>query len=78
MSVPQGAPVTRKVPMARRLREARTAALLPSVRMVERRIVSPLMEALAMALRYIVVRHMPAPFTGHMSEHPITVQSSRA
>jgi hypothetical protein len=38
----------------------------------------PLMEALAMALRYIVVRYMPAPFTGHMSEHPITVQSSRA
>src|ERR1700756_3567301 len=37
----------------------------------------PLMEALAMALRYIVVRYMPAPFTGHMSEHPITVQLSR-
>jgi hypothetical protein len=68
----------RKDPMARRLCEAHTEALLPSVRMVERRIARPLMEALAMALRYIVVRYMPAPFTGHMSEHPITVQSSRA
>jgi hypothetical protein len=73
----QGVPATRKVPMAGGLCEARTAALLPSVRMVERRIARPLMEALAMALRYIVVRCMPVPFTGHMSEHPITVQSSR-
>jgi hypothetical protein len=67
----------RKVPMARRPCEAHTVALLPSVRMVERRIAHPLMGALAMALRYIVVRYIPALFTGHMSEHPITVQSSR-
>ncbi len=64
----QGAPATRKVPMARRLCEARTAALLRSVRMAELPIVRPLM----------AVRFMLALSTGHGLRHPITVPLSRA
>ena len=69
----QGALATRKVPMARRLCEARTVALPPSVRMAEPRIVRPFMAVLFMAVRF-----MPAPSTGHGSRHPITVPLSRA
>ena len=69
----QGAPATRKVPMARRLCEAHMVALLPSVLMAEPRIVH-----LFMAVRFIAVRYMLAPSTGHGSRHPISVPLSRA
>ena len=69
----QGAPATHKVPMARRLCEARTVARLLSDRMAEPRIVRRFMAVLFMAVRF-----MPAPSTGHGSQHPITVPSSQA
>ena len=46
----QGVPATRKVPMARRLCEARTVALLPSVRMAEPLIVPRLWPSMASGL----------------------------
>lgn len=64
----QRALVLPMAPMALRLYEARTEALLPSVRTVERRIVRP----------FMAVRFMLAPSTGHGSPHPITAPLSRA
>jgi hypothetical protein len=69
----RGAPATRKDPMAAPLFEARTVALLPSVRMAEPHIVGRLMAALATVGRFTVVAS-----TGHGLRHRITVRLSRA
>ena len=63
---PARAPLTAR--MARRLCEAPTVALLPSVHMAEPRIVHPA----------TAVRFMLAPSSDHGSRHPITVPSSPA
>jgi len=64
----QRAPVPPTDRMARRLCEAHTGALLPSVHTMERRIVRP----------FMAVGFMPAPCIGRGLRHPITVPSSRA
>jgi hypothetical protein len=64
----RGAPATRKDPMAALRFEARTVALLPSVRTAEPHIAGPRMAALATAVRFMV-----AASTGHGSRHRIMV-----
>ena len=69
----QGAPATRKAPMAAPPCEARTVALPPSVRMAEPRIGHQLT-----AVPFMAVRFTAAPFTGRGSRHPIMVPLSQA